>query len=315
VTDPFLHTPVLLTESIAALQPRPGGRYIDATLGGGGHAEKVLQLSDPSGRLLGIDEDPAALDAARVRLASFGERLQLAQSYFDSIGELAEAHGFKPVDGILFDLGVSSPQLDTPDRGFSFQVEAPLDMRLGPDAQATAADLVNTLPAAELERIFREFGEERFARRIANRIADERKSSPIVTTTRLASVVAGAKPPGRRERIHPATRVFQALRIAVNDELDRLARALPQAADALAGGGRLAVIAFHSLEDRIVKQFIRHESRDCICPPGTPQCVCGHLATLRQVTRRPVQATEREIAENPRARSAKLRVAERLSSA
>jgi 16S rRNA (cytosine1402-N4)-methyltransferase len=310
VTSEFAHTPVLLSESIAALQPRSGGRYIDATLGGGGHAERVLDLSSPDGTLLGIDADPSALAAARARLAPYGDRLVTVEEYFDGLERTARRTGFLGSDGVLFDLGVSSPQLDRGDRGFSFQQDAPLDMRMGPGARQTAEDLVNSLPESDLERIFREYGEERFARRVARRITMER---PIRSTSELAAVVTRAKP-RTNEAIHPATRVFQALRIAVNDELERLRRALPQAVNALRGGGNLAVISFHSLEDRIVKQFMRQEARGCICPPELPVCVCGREPRLRVITSRPIVASDSEVATNPRARSAKLRVAERLGA-
>lgn len=314
MTAEFAHTPVLLTEILAALRPDPGGRFIDATVGGGGHAEKVLELTSPSGVLLGIDADPAAIAAATRRLQPFGDRAQLVESYFDRIGTIARDRDFSNANGVLFDLGVSSPQLGTASRGFSFINEAPLDMRFGPGATTSAADLVQKLPAAELERVFREYGEERFARRIARLIVDERVRSPIRTTNQLASIVTRANPAHNRERIHPATRVFQALRIAVNDELGRLEKALPQAVDVLRSGGRLAVVSFHSLEDRIVKQFLRRESRDCICPPEVPSCVCGHERTLQIITSRPIVASRKEIEINPRARSAKLRVAERTPS-
>jgi 16S rRNA (cytosine1402-N4)-methyltransferase len=314
VTTGYDHVPVLLTETIQALQPRPGGLYVDATVGGGGHTEKVLELSIPNGRLLALDADPVALDASRSRLARFGDRVVFAQSYSDEMLEAAHEHGFRNVDGVLFDLGVSSPQLDTPERGFSFQFDAPLDMRFGPEADRSAADLVNELSERQLREIIGEYGEERFAGRIARRIVEERATRHILTTQHLADVVTRAKPSSKSERIHPATRVFQALRIAVNDELGRLSRALPQAVELLGAGGRLAVISFHSLEDRIVKQFMRQETTGCICPPELPVCVCGRTPTLSLVTRRPLRASEEEIAANQRARSAKLRVGERLDS-
>ena len=314
MTSGFNHAPVLLAETVTALQPRSGGRYIDATVGGGGHAEKVLESSRPAGLLLGIDADPAALAAAEQRLSPFGARIRLVQSYFDDLGRQAPAAGFGSVQGILFDLGVSSPQLDSGQRGFSFQQDAPLDMRFGPQAPVTAEELINSLSLAELTRIFRDYGEERFAGRIARRIVEERSHRPILSTSELATIVLRAKPAGHREPIHPATRVFQALRIAVNDELDRLRRALPQALDLLASGGRLAVISFHSLEDRIVKEFIRDEVKGCICPPQVPICQCGRMPRLRAIARKPVIATPEEIRVNPRARSAKLRVAERLAA-
>lgn len=312
MTDGYVHVPVLLQESIAALLLRAGGRYVDATLGGGGHAEKMLELSEPNGTLLGIDADPVALAAARSRLARFGDRVTLVESYFDDLAPHATQYGFLESDGVLFDLGVSSPQLDQPERGFSFSADAPLDMRFGPSADRTAADLVNELPSEELQRIFSEYGEERFARRIAQRIVEERRKQAIRTTSRLAAIVARAKPGGRGERIHPATRVFQALRIEVNDELGRLRRALPEAVEILRAGGRLAVISFHSLEDRIVKQFMRDAQRGCVCPPSQPLCTCGRQPTLTVIARKPITASADEIHANPRARSAKLRIAERL---
>jgi len=312
VTRDFAHTPVLLSPVLDYLQPRPGASYVDATLGGGSHAEAILTLSSPSGRLLGIDADPLALAASEERLSAFGDRVVLVESYFDDLKAIVERTGFVEPSGVLFDLGVSSPQLDRSERGFSFAEEAPLDMRLGPSAGRTAADLVNELPEAELRRIFGEYGEERYAGRIARRIVEERGRAPIRTTRQLADLIARSKP-NIRERINPATRVFQALRVAVNDELDRLAAALPQALDVLAIGGRLAVISFHSLEDRIVKQFMRQEARDCICPPGLPECVCGHHASVRILTPRPVVPSDDEVAANPRARSAKLRVAEKIA--
>ena len=313
MTAGFAHTSVLLSPTIDELQPRSGGRYVDATLGGGGHAEKILELSSPTGTLLGIDVDPAALAAAGQRLARFGERVTLVQAYFDRLEPIARERGFEAVDGILFDLGVSSPQLDTAQRGFSFQQDAPLDMRLGPDAAQTAADLVNSLTAAELQRIFQEYGQERYARRVSQRIVQERAHRPFHTTGELTRTVARATPRVRSGRIHPATRVFQALRIAVNDELGRLDRVLPQALALLRVGGRLVVISFHSLEDRIVKQFMRQEARGCICPPELPSCVCGHRPTLRILTPRPLTASDAEVAANPRARSAKLRAAEKVA--
>lgn len=272
-----------------------------------------MELSDQDGTLLGMDADPLALAATRERLAAFGSRLTLRRGFFDSLPDVAAETHFEAVDGILFDLGVSSPQLNVPERGFSFQHNGPLDMRLGPEAEQTAADLVARLSLDELQEVFQRYGEERYSRRIARAIVAQRATEPISTTGRLADIVMRAVPHQSRERIHPATRVFQALRIAVNDELTRLSRALDQAIPLLVTGGRLAVISFHSLEDRIVKGFMRRESRGCICPPGMLVCQCGHTATLRLITRRPLTAAESEIATNPRARSAKLRVAERMT--
>ncbi|MGI8824743.1 MAG: 16S rRNA (cytosine(1402)-N(4))-methyltransferase RsmH [Chloroflexota bacterium] len=314
MTSSYSHTPVLLSPSIEALRPADGRRYIDATVGGGGHAEKVLELSSPSGVLLGVDADPAALHVSSERLARFGDRVTLVRAYFDALATVASAQNFESVHGILFDLGVSSHQLETRERGFSFAHEAALDMRLGPDAGKTAEEIVNTLGVDDLQRLFQKYGEERYSRRVAKRIVVERQAAPIRTTIQLAELVSRATPRDARGRIHPATRVFQALRIAVNDELARLRRALPQAVDLLEVGGRLAVISFHSLEDRIVKQFFREQARGCLCPPQVPTCVCGHTATLRSPVRKPITADAEEVGLNPRARSAKLRVAERIGS-
>jgi 16S rRNA (cytosine1402-N4)-methyltransferase len=295
----FEHTPVLPDEVVAGLAPRRGGCYLDATLGGGGHAAALLAASAPDGRLLGIDADPAALAAASARLSPFAGRVTLAHGNFRDLAAIVRAHGFTVFDGILFDLGVSSHQLDTPERGFSFQVDAPLDMRLDPTSGLTAADLVNETPEGELADMLYTYGEEHAARRIARFIAEARRKRRIATTGELAAIVSRALG-GRRGRIHPATRTFQALRIAVNDELGSLEAALPQAAALLAPGGRLAVIAFHSLEDRIVKQFFRAEA-------------AGTAPRLRVVTRKPLVAGEDEQRRNPRSRSAKLRIAERTA--
>lgn len=282
---------------------------MDATVGAGGHAAGILQASSPEGKLLGLDRDPQALELASQRLSVYGDRVVLRQASYTTLLEQLAAIGWTGVQGVLMDLGVSSMQIDTPERGFSFQSEGPLDMRFDPSQATTAADLVNRLSETELADLIWEFGEERHARRIARAIVQAR---PLQTTTQLADVVLKAVR-GERSKIHPATRTFQALRIAVNEELKGLAETLPQAVKALAPGGRLAVISFHSLEDRIVKQFFRRESRDCICPPDQPVCICGHKASIREITRRPIVANEEEIAANPRARSAKLRVAEKLN--
>jgi 16S rRNA (cytosine1402-N4)-methyltransferase len=300
----FRHVPVLLAEVVAGLTPRGGGRYVDGTVGGGGHAAAILERSAPDGRLLGIDADPAALAAAGTQLAQFGERAELAHGNFREIGRLARERGFAPADGILLDLGVSSHQLDTPERGFSFAADAPLDMRLDPTGDETAADLVNELPEGELADLIYRYGEERGSRRVARFIAEARRKRPIATTGELAELVARALG-GRHGKIHPATRTFQALRIAVNRELESLEAALPQAAELLAPGGRLAVISFHSLEDRIVKLFFRAES-------GYGGAGQGRLAII---TKKPIEATEQESRANPRARSAKLRIAERMQDA
>jgi len=302
-----IHIPVLYQEALAGLQPRPGGRYIDCTVGGGGHARGILELSSPDGQLLGIDIDPLAIEIAAERLRDYTSRFTLVNANFANLMEIVERHDFHPVDGILFDLGVSSLQLEQGERGFSFQREGPLDMRFDLEGEQTAADLVNCLPEEELAEILLRYGEERQARRIARAIVSHR---PLTTTRELAEVVRRAVP--RRGKIHPATKTFQALRIAVNDELENLAKALPQAVEILAPGGRLVVISFHSLEDRIVKRFFRDEARGCICPPGIPVCICGHKPTLEIVTKRPIRPSAEEVKANPRSRSARLRVASRI---
>ena len=308
--EPGGHLSVLYDEVLTWLEPRPGGRYIDATLGAGGHAKGLLTASYPDGLLLGLDADPAALSFAGTVLASFGDRVVLRNANFRRIGEIAVSAGFEGVDGILMDLGLSSRQLDDAGRGFSFNRDGQLDMRMNPDRGRSAADLVNTLSEADLSDLLWRYGEERQARRIARAIVAER---PLDRTGQLADLVARVV--GRREKIHPATRTFQALRIAVNEELDALGQALPQARDLLRPGGRLAVIAFHSLEDRLVKQFYRQEARDCVCPPELPVCACQHQATLRVLTSKPIRPTAGEIARNPRSRSARLRIAERVGKA
>ncbi len=303
------HVPVLLEAALDALQPAPGGCYIDLTVGAAGHARGILERSSPTGRLLALDADAEAVQYARSALRDFGERAIVRHGSFDALGELAAEAGFAAVAGILADLGLSSRQLDRPERGFSFQTPGPLDMRLDRATQeTTAADLVNGLSEQELATIIYRYGEEHRSRAVARAIVRER---PLRTTTELAEVVARAV--GRpRGRIHPATRVFMALRIAVNDELGALERMLPQAVTLLAPGGRLAVISFHSLEDRIVKDYFRQEAKGCICPPEAPVCTCGRQPRLRLLTRRPVEPSAEECARNPRSRSAKLRAAEKL---
>ncbi len=301
------HQPVLYHEIIHALRPINKGFYVDGTLGAGGHARGILEACKPDGRLLGFDVDPQALALARETLAPYGQRARLMQASYDSLTERLREIGWNGVDGILLDLGLSSMQLDTPERGFSFQQDAPLDMRFDPASPTTAADLVNNLPQDELADLIYRNGEERASRRIARAIV---KARPLQTTRQLAAVIETVLP--RKGRIHPATQTFQALRIAVNQELERVENVLPQAVAALKSDGRLAVISFHSLEDRIVKEYFRRESRDCICPPRQPVCTCGHKATLKEITRKPITPGEAEIAANPRARSAKLRIAEKL---
>lgn len=302
------HTPVMVQEVLQALAVQPGGRYVDCSVGGGGHAEAILDLASPGGLLLGIDADPRALQIAHSRLARFGDAVLLVEGNFRDVQTICRSHGFAPVHGILFDLGLSSLQLADEGRGFSFQVEAPLDMRFSPQQTVTAADIVNTYPQEALADILWRYGQEPHSRRVARRIVRER---PLETTTQLAKVVEKSVGRGHR-RLHPATRIFQALRIAVNQELENLSAALEGSRDLLGYGGRLVAISFHSLEDAIVKNFFRQESRDCICPPDVPVCVCDHKASLKLVTRGATRPTPDEVAANPRSRSGRLRVAERL---
>lgn len=307
------HEPVLLAEVLAQLDPREAGRYLDGTVGAGGHAAAILERSAPDGRLLGLDVDPAALAIARRQLARFGDRAVLVRATFALCDVVARERRFLPVDGVLLDLGLSSIQLADEDRGFSFRSKGPLDMRADPELLRTAADIVNRAGEHELRRILAEYGEETEAARVAGAIARRRVKRPFETADDLARFVAGVKT--RRPRgIEPATQVFQALRIAVNDELASLERGLAAAVAILRPGGRLAVISFHSLEDRVTKRFFARESRDCICPPHLPTCVCGHRAGLRVVARRPITPDAAEVARNPRARSARLRVAEKLAA-
>jgi len=301
------HQPVLYQEIIHALRPKSTGHYVDGTLGAGGHAAGLLAASEPGGLLLGLDVDPQALDLARQNLAPFGERACLIKAPYTSLPDQLARLGWDSVDGILLDLGASSMQFDTPERGFSFLADGPLDMRFDPSNPLTAAEIVNTWPEDELADVLFDYGEERASRRIARAIVQAR---PVNGTRKLAAVIEKAL--GRHGPHHPATQTFQALRIAVNGELESLEKTLPAAVEALAPGGRLAVISFHSLEDRRVKEFFRQESRDCICPPPQPACTCGHKASLKEITRRPITPTEEEINRNSRARSAKLRVAEKL---
>lgn len=302
------HIPVLYQAVLDLLTPVPGGRYVDGTLGAGGHARGVLIASSPDGKVVGLDRDPHALEIAKDNLAEFGERVIYINDSYRNFQSHLNNLNWQCVDGILLDLGISSLQLDQPERGFSFREDGPLDMRFDPDQALTAADLVNELTREELAEILFTYGEERLARKIADAIIANR---PLVGTKDLAEIVKKvARNP--KSKIHPATRTFQALRIAVNQELDALEAFLPKALESLSTGGRLAIIAFHSLEDRIVKNFFRLESKDCICPPEIPICVCGHTARLKELTRRPLRPEESEIDRNPRARSAKLRVAEKI---
>jgi len=302
------HTPVLVDETIKALTVQPGGRYIDCTLGGGGHAAAILERSSPGGQLLGIDVDPEAIKIARTRLETCSDSTLLINENFTNLQAICYKYDFLPVHGILFDLGLSSLQLNDNGRGFSFQHNSPLDMRLNPNQELSAADIVNTYSETELAHLIKTYGEEGYSHRIARRIVQKR---PIKTTLQLARMIEQVIG-SRRSRIHPATKTFQALRISVNHELEHLEVALKQAVSLLGFEGRLVVISYHSLEDRIVKQFMQLEAKDCICPPGTPTCVCGHIASLRLINKRVILPSLDEIQNNPRSRSAKLRTAERV---
>jgi 16S rRNA (cytosine1402-N4)-methyltransferase len=311
------HLPVLVDEVLATLAPSSGSLHIDATLGGGGHTERILEAANPDGRVLGLDADPAAIGRAEARLrARFGDRLVLRQANFRELAEVAPDAGFDVVDGCLFDLGLSSYQLADRSRGFGFRAGGPLDMRFDASRGVPASELLASLDAAELTALFRRYGEEPKAPRIARAIVDARKTAPVSTAEDLAALVERVAPPNPRlrRRTHPATRVFQALRIAVNEELDALSAGLAAALDLLRPGGRLVVLSYHSLEDRIVKRFFQAERRGCVCPPELPVCVCGRNPRLRLVTRPSITPTDAEVAANPRARSARLRAAERLAA-
>jgi 16S rRNA (cytosine1402-N4)-methyltransferase len=308
----FHHLSVLPDEVIHYLEPADGKTYLDGTLGGGGHAVLILDKA-PHALLIGIDRDRTALAAAGVRLAAHGDLVRLVHGDFADVAGHLGTLGVPALDGFILDLGVSSHQLDTRERGFSFQQDAPLDMRMDTGSGATAADLVNELPEQELERIIGEYGEERWAKRIASFIVKGRAETPITTTFRLVDIIKGAVPKAKwDERIHPATRTFQALRIAVNSELESLERGMRAALDLLKPGGRGVIISFHSLEDRIVKHVFREYAEGCTCPRQMPVCVCGKKPRVKILTGRPVTATETEINDNPRARSAKLRAVEKL---
>lgn len=308
----FSHLSVMPEETIRLLGCEKIGTYVDGTLGGGGHTADILR-ANPGNRVIGIDRDLEALDAARQALAEFGGRVTFVRDDFRDIKKIIREAGEAAVDGILLDVGVSSYQLESPERGFSFRMDAPLDMRMDTRQATTAADLVNTLEEDELERVFREFGEEAFAARIAKAIVAARTRRPVETTGELAQIVLFAVPRKfHGKRIHPATKVFQALRIAVNDELESLRKAIAGGFEVLRTGGRMAVISFHSLEDRIVKSAFREFSTGCICPPRLPMCVCGRKPAAKLLTRKAVTASMEELERNPRARSAKLRAIEKL---
>ncbi len=308
------HISVLPAEVIAFLRPRPNEDFIDCTFGGGGHSADILEKTSPGGRLLAIDLDPLALKKGKSKVSQYGKRIRLVRGNFKNLAAIAAENKFREVSGILLDLGLSSGQLADKERGFSFDAEGNLDMRFGPEILQTAFDLINDSSEERLIDIFKNFGEERLAKPLAQKIVSLRKSQPIVKAGQLVAIAAAVYGQYYRTqpKINPATKIFQALRIAVNDELDNLVRVLPQTLSLLRPGGRLAVISFHSLEDRIVKEFMRRESRDCLCPPIMPVCQCNHNKSLKIITKKPVIAELAELAENPRARSAKLRVAEKI---
>ncbi len=307
----FKHQSVLLDEAVSLLTENGGGRFIDGTLGGGGHTRKLLETL-PECEVLGIDCDQTALEAAQENLKSFGGRFHAVKGRFSRLSELARYHGWDEVDGVLLDLGVSSPQIDTPERGFSFRFDAPLDMRMDRQSPITAAVLLNTLGEQELAKVLFEYGEERRSRVIARAVVQRRQTRPWERTGELAELLEKIVGRQFQHGLPPATRTFQALRIAVNRELDELQDALDGAMEITGEGARIVVIAFHSLEDRMVKNFFREAASDCVCPPGLPICVCGKVPSLRVITRKPVIASEEELRANPRSSCAKLRAAERL---
>lgn len=306
------HKPVLLREAVDLLAPKPGGIYVDGTLGAAGHAAEILIRSSPDGVLVGLDQDAEAVERSRAALARFGSRAVVRQANYRDLPEVLTRVGYEQVDGVLLDLGVSWFHLKSPERGFSFMLEGPLDMRMDRSRQRTAADIVNTLPRAELAKLIREYGEERRAGAIARAIEKARAREPIMTTAQLARIVSGVFPPYPRRRIHPATLTFQALRIAVNDEIGALREGLDRIIPLLKSGARLAVISFHSLEDRVVKQTFARAAKGCVCPPKMPVCTCNNRPSLKVVTTRPIMPGTEEMERNPAARSAKLRGAEKL---
>lgn len=304
----LIHKPVLLSEAVEVLHAQPGKRYVDCTLGSGGHAAAILAKIMPDGQLLGIDADPEAIETSKTRLANYTKSTILINDNFANLESICRESDFLPVHGILFDLGLSSTQLEVSERGFSFQNDGPLDMRFSPAQELTAADIINILPEDKLSQLIKTYGEERHSRWIARHIIESR---PINSTLQLVSIVEKAIG-SHRGKIHPATRTFMALRIAVNRELENLVTALKQTIVCLKHQGRLVVISYHSLEDRIVKQFMQRESKGCLCPPETPVCQCGHVPSLKIISKKVITPSLTEIKSNPRSRSAKLRVAERL---
>jgi 16S rRNA (cytosine1402-N4)-methyltransferase len=312
LTPNIVHTPVLLREAIDLLQPKSGGVYVDGTLGAGGHAMELLKRSAPDGLVIGLDQDAEAVKRSEANLAAYGKRVMVRQANFRDLPAVLSELGYDAVDGVLLDLGVSWFHLKTPERGFSFMLDGPLDMRMDRDAPRTAADLVNGLSRSELAKLLREYGEENRAGAIARAVEKARARGPITSTAQLAEIVSSVFPPYPHRRIHPATLTFQALRIAVNDEMGSLRDGLRGIIPLLKTGGRIAVITFHSLEDRIVKQTFVKEAKGCVCPPRMPVCACGRKPVLKIVTPRPVMPGADELEHNPAARSAKLRAAERI---
>lgn len=310
----FHHITVLKEEAVAGLSIKPDGIYVDCTLGGAGHSSLIASMLSERGRLISIDQDDVALENARKVMAPYMDRVTLVKSNFREIKQVVKEQGFEGVDGILFDLGVSSPQLDEGERGFSYNADAPLDMRMDRDALLSAYDLVNDWDEQEIAKVIWEYGEEKFSRRIARQIITHREQAPIETTGQLVEIIKEAIPaPARRTGPHPAKRTFQAIRIAVNDELGAFRDAIHDSVDILNTHGRVSVITFHSLEDRICKQAFQSFAQGCTCPPGFPQCVCGNQPIVKIITRKPLLPSEAELSANPRARSAKLRIAEKLA--
>lgn len=311
----FIHIPVLLDECLQGLDIKKGGTYIDGTIGGAGHSKEIAELMGPQGILIGIDQDINAINAAKEKLKDYGDSIKLINDNFKNMKSAAQSIGINEVDGILLDLGVSSHQLDEEERGFSYMKDAALDMRMDRRNQLTAEIIVNEWPEQEIFKIIRDYGEERWAKRIAEFIIKERQKDRIAGTLKLVEVIKNAIPaPARREGPHPAKRTFQALRIAVNDELEILEKTIQDGVSLLKPNGRFCIITFHSLEDRIVKTVFNKLEKPCTCPPKFPQCVCGKVPLIKVITRKPITADDRELDNNPRSRSAKLRVAERLGS-
>ncbi|KEO83188.1 16S rRNA (cytosine(1402)-N(4))-methyltransferase RsmH [Tumebacillus flagellatus] len=312
-TSTFHHISVFAEEAVEALKPEPDHIYVDCTLGGAGHSGRILKASSPTGRLIAIDQDLIAIANAKQVLAPYEGRFTIVHSNFRRLADIVAEQGLSGVDGVLFDLGVSSPQLDEGERGFSYQHDAPLDMRMDKTQSFTARDLVNEWSAEEITKILYDYAEEKWSKRIAEFIVRERAKAPIETTGQLVDIIKAAIPAAaRREGGHPAKRTFQGIRIAVNDELNVFAEAIQQAIDVLNPGGRVAIITFHSLEDRMAKLALQEAARGCICPPELPICQCTNTPRVKVITRKPIVPSEEELAHNPRARSAKLRIAEKL---